>query len=86
MITFQVMAFSKMSPHDDDAIRTFDQSIDYQVRVNHARAHYPDRTHVGRILHTGYTGQVSPGICAPVAKKTDDFGFKLIRHVLSPAF
>jgi hypothetical protein len=86
MITFQVMAFSQVSPHDDDAIGTFNQSIDYQVRVNHARAHYPDGTHVWRILHTGDTRQVSPGICAPVAEKSDDFGFKVFRHVLSPAF
>jgi hypothetical protein len=85
MITFQVMAFSEMSPHYDYAIRTFGQGINYQVRMNHARAHHPYRTHVRGILQTGYTRQISPGIRAPVAKKSDDVGFKVFRHVLSPA-
>jgi hypothetical protein len=78
MITFQVMAFSKMSPHDDYAIRTFDQSINNQVRMNHTRAHHPDRPHVGGILQAGYTCKISSGIRTPVAKKADDFGFKVI--------
>jgi hypothetical protein len=78
MITFQVMAFSEMSPHDDYAIRTFGQSINNQLRMYHARAHHTNRPHVWGILQTGYTCKISSGIRAPVAKKSDDFGFKVI--------
>jgi hypothetical protein len=78
MITFQVMAFSEMSPHDDYAIRTFDQSINNQVRMYHARAHHTDCPHVGGILQAGYTCKISSGIRTPVAKKSDYFGFKII--------
>ena len=67
VITFQVMAFSQVSPHNDYAIRTLGQGIDHQVRMNHARAHDSYRAHVWWILHSGNARQVASGIGAPSA-------------------
>jgi hypothetical protein len=50
VITFQVMAFTQVSAHQEDAVGAFAQSIHHQLRMDHARTHDPHRAHVGRIL------------------------------------
>jgi hypothetical protein len=50
VITFQVMAFAQVSPHDDDAVGTFAEGVHHQVRMNHPGAHHPHRPHVGGVL------------------------------------
>ncbi len=80
VITIQVMTFPEVSAHDDDAVGAFVQGIHHQVRVDHSRAHHPDRSHVGRILQPRYAGQIAPGIGTPVAEKADDLRFELFCH------
>ena len=55
------------------------------VPGNASRAHYPDDTNIGRVLHTTNPSQVSSGVRSPGAQKADDIGFKiLITHYNNP--
>ena len=55
------------------------------VPGNASRAHYPDDTDIGRVLHTTNPSQVSSGVRSPGAQKADDIGFKiLITHYDNP--
>jgi hypothetical protein len=80
-ITFQVMTFAQVSPAYQDAVRSLGEGVDYQVGVDHARAHYSDDAAVGRILNPGDSGQVRPGIGAPIAAESDDQRFVLVFHL-----
>jgi hypothetical protein len=75
-ITFQVMAFPGMSPHDNDTVSPFAKSFYHHFRVDHAGTHHPDCPEVWRILDAHYSCQIPAGICTPVAQKTDDFRLK----------
>jgi hypothetical protein len=78
MITFQVMAVAQVSPHDQNAVDAFMEGVHHQVGMHHAGAIHPDDPEVGGILHPGDAGQVSPGIGAPVAEESKDYGFKIV--------
>jgi hypothetical protein len=83
-ITVQVMAFTEVSAHDDDAVGSLAQGTHHQVRMDHPRAHHPDGAHVGRVLQPGDAGEVAAGIGAPVAQKTDDRRFEVVGHDAVP--
>jgi hypothetical protein len=58
---------------------------EHMVPGNASRAHYPDNTDIGRVLHTTNPSQVSSGVRSPGAQKADDIGFKiLITHYDNP--
>jgi len=80
VITFQVMAFTGMSPGNPDAVRTFAQGGQKEFGAHPAGARYPDNPDIGRILHPADPGKVGSPIAAPVAQKSDDFWFPSIIH------
>jgi len=67
VITFQVMAFTGMSPGDPDAVGTFPQGRQEKLRIHPAGARNPDDPDVGRVLHPADAGQVGGPVAAPVA-------------------
>jgi hypothetical protein len=79
VITFQVMAFSGMSPGHPDAVCTFTQSGKKEFGTHPPGAGNPDHPDVGRIFHPADAGQVSRAVAAPVAQKSHNFWFP-IRH------
>jgi hypothetical protein len=77
-ITFQVMAFTQVSPTYDDTIGALGEGVDDEIGVDHTGAHDPDDAAVGWVLDPGDPGQVGAGVGAPVAEKGDDQGLELI--------
>jgi hypothetical protein len=70
------MTFAEVSAQDHDAVSALVQCLGDELRMHHARTHYPDDSHIGRVLHSRRTGQIGGGIGAPVASEGNDFGFK----------
>jgi hypothetical protein len=85
IITFQVMAFTGMSPRYPDAVSTFPQSSQKEFGAHSAGARYPDHPDVGRILHSADAGQIGGSIAAPVAQKSNNFRFP-IGHIYNLLF
>jgi hypothetical protein len=80
VITFQVMAFTGMSPGDPDAVCAFPQSGQKEFGAHSAGTRYTDNPDVGRILHSADAGQVRGPVAAPVAQKSHNFWFPVIIH------
>ena len=78
------MTAPDMSPTHQQPIGSFGEGIDNQIGMNHPGAHYTDDTHIGRILNPGHTGQIGPGVGAPVATKGDNQRFVLFVHFQDP--
>jgi hypothetical protein len=76
------MAFAQMSAHHDHPVRPSIERFEYQVGVNHARAHDAHGTHVGRVLQPGHPCQIAAGISAPVTEEPQNhrFKFKFFPH------
>jgi hypothetical protein len=55
-----------------------------KIRVNPAGTQYPDNPHIGWILKTADTCQVSGGIGTPVTRKCDDLWIKFFSHNVNP--
>ena len=79
-ITFQVMTVADVSAGNQDAVRSFLESLEQKAVIDSARTHQPYQADIGRILHTGHPGQVSPGISAPVAYEGQYFWFNTVWH------
>ena len=89
VITGPVMAFTKVSTANENAVCSIDKSIHEKDGVYPAGAHYPDHPHLGRVLEAGNTRRISCGIAAPVAEEAKDLGSKLFSchfslHSLAP--
>jgi hypothetical protein len=67
VITFQVMAFARMSPGHPDPVRTFPQSSKGKFGAHAPGARDPDNPDIRRIFHPAHTRQVRCTITAPVA-------------------
>jgi hypothetical protein len=79
IITFQVMAVSRMSPGYPNAVGPLSKGGQEKLGAHSAGAWNPYDPNVGRIFHPADTCQVRGAIAAPIAQKTDDFRFP-IRH------
>jgi len=92
VITFQVMAFTGMSPGNPDAVCTFAQGGQKEFGTHPAGARYPDNPDIGRVFHTADPGQIRGPIAAPVAQKSNNLWFPIIIHsfkspeILIPSF
>ena len=84
VITFQVMAFTGMSPGDPNAICTFSQGCQEEFGIHPSCAGDADDPDVGRILHPADPGKISGAITAPVAQKSRNFRFPFRHGYLSP--
>jgi hypothetical protein len=67
VITFQVMAFTGMSPGNPDTVCTFTQGRQKKFGTHSPGAWNPDDPDIGRILHPADTGKIGSPITAPVA-------------------
>jgi hypothetical protein len=72
-----------MSAGYPDRIGPFTQGREEKLRAHPARAGNPDDPDIGRIFHPADSGQIRRPVTAPVAQKTDDFGFKLGHYLNS---
>jgi hypothetical protein len=67
VITFQVMAFSRMSPRNPNCIGTLSQGGQGEFGTHATGAWDADDADIGRVFHAANTCQVSGTIAAPVA-------------------
>jgi hypothetical protein len=79
-ITIQVMTVTHVSPGHQNAVRTSLKRLENKIRIDPARTHHPNNSHVGRILKTAHPCQISGRIGAPVTRKCYDFGIKYVVH------
>jgi hypothetical protein len=68
-ITILVMTFTQVSPANQDPVHPLDEGIQNERGIHPARAHYPDNPDIGRVLESGNTRGIRPGVTAPVAKE-----------------
>jgi hypothetical protein len=85
VITFQVMAFTRVSPGNPDSIRTLPEAGQYEFGAHAAGAWNPDYPDGRGVFHAAYAGQVGSAIAAPVAQKTQDFRFVFSHRDPSPS-
>jgi hypothetical protein len=79
-ITVQVMAVADVSPGNQYAVRTHLKCLQDEIRVDTARTHYPDNTHIGWILKTADSCKVGSRICTPATCKCHYLWAKISRH------
>ena len=74
------MAITEMSTGHQYTVASFSECLDNENRIDPSRAHDAYGPDVGRVLQTGYAGQIRTGVGTPVTKKCHDFGFE-VSHV-----
>jgi hypothetical protein len=79
VITFQVMAFARMSTRNPNAISPLSQSGQKEFGAHPAGAGDSYHPNIRRILHATDSGKICRTVTAPIAEKTDNFRFP-IRH------
>ena len=67
------MTVANVSTGNQDAVRPFQESLEQEAVIHPAGTHDSDQMDIGRILHAGHPCQVSPGVGAPVANKSQYF-------------
>jgi len=77
VITFQVMAFTGMSPGDPNTICTFTQGCQEEFGIHPSCAGDADDPDVGRIYYPADAGKISGAIAAPIAQKSRNFWFPI---------
>jgi hypothetical protein len=71
IITFQVMAVSRVSPRDPDSISTLAKSCQEKLGVHPAGARHPDGSYVWGILQSAHPGKICGTVRAPIAEEGD---------------
>jgi hypothetical protein len=84
VITFQVMAFTGVSPGHPDGVRPLPQGCQCELGTHSAGAGDADDADIGRVFHTTYPGKIRRTVTAPVTQEGYDFGFPWCRHVFTP--
>jgi hypothetical protein len=79
VITFQVMAFSGMSPGDPYAVSAFAKCGEEKFGAHPACTWYSNDTNIRGIFHTTDPREISCSVTAPIAEKSNNFGFPF-RH------
>jgi hypothetical protein len=80
VITFQVMAFTGMSPRYPNPVCSLPQGGQKEFGTHPTGARYSDNPDVGWIFHSADTGKIGSPIAAPVAQESYNFWFP-IGHV-----
>ena len=73
IITFQVMAFTRMSPRHPDGVGTLTEGRQNEFGTHPARAGNPDDPNIGWIFHAADARKIGGAVAAPVTQKTQDF-------------
>jgi hypothetical protein len=79
IITFQVMAFTGMSPGDPNTVCAFTQGRQKKFGIHPSCTRDADDSDVGRIFHPADAGEISGAIATPIAQKRRNFWFP-VRH------
>jgi len=74
------MTFTEVSAKYHDSICALVEGIHDKFGMYHTRTHYSNNPHIMWILHPGSTREISGGIGAPVAAKSNNFRLKT--HVI----
>jgi hypothetical protein len=69
-----------MAASDENAVGAIAQRLEHELRVYTSAAHNPDRPHIGGVVNSSCTCQVGRAVGAPIAQKSNDYGFKLFTH------
>jgi hypothetical protein len=80
VITFQVMAFARVSPGHPNAIRTVPKGGQDELRTHPAGTGHADNPKIRRILEPAHTGQIRSPVTAPITQEGSNLGFP-ITHV-----
>ncbi len=75
------MTVADVSAGNQDAICSFQESLEQKAVIHPAGTHESDQPDIGRILHSGHPCQVSPGVGAPVADESQNIWFIIRRHM-----
>jgi len=67
VITFQVMAFTRVSPGHPHTVRAVTEGSQDKLGAHPARAGHTDNPEIGRVLKTANPGQIRCTVTAPVA-------------------
>jgi hypothetical protein len=86
VITFQVMAFTGMSPGDPNTVCALTQRCQKEFGIHPPCAGDADDPDVGRIFHPADAGKISGAIAAPIAQKSRNFWLPVRHCCLSPFF
>ena len=77
VITFQVMAVSRVSARDPDAISTLAKSCQKKLGIHPAGAGHPDGSNVWGILQSANPSKIRCSVRTPIAKEGSYFGLPL---------
>ena len=77
VITFQVMAVTRMSAGDPNSVGTLPEGSQEKFGIHPAGAGHPDGSYVRRILQPAHPGKIRCSVGAPVAKKGNDLGLPI---------
>ena len=86
VITFQVMAFSGVSPGDPDTVCALTQRCQKEFGIHPPGAGNADDPDIGRIFHPADAGKISGAITAPIAQESCNFWFPIRHCYLSPYY
>jgi len=78
IITFQVMALTRVSPRNPNAIRAAHQSRQNELRAHPGGARDPDGPYIRWVLNSIYSSQIAGGITAPAAQEGRNLWFPII--------
>jgi len=76
VITLDIVAVARMAAADEHSVGAVFQRGEDEAGVNATAAHHADAGDVGRIFHSGRSGEVGAGVAAPVAEQPEDAWFK----------
>lgn len=71
-----IMTFSRMAAHQQNAVRTALEGLDDQARMNHPGAHHTNDPQTGGILDPNGAREIGRGVCAPVARESQNLRFE----------
>ena len=86
VITFQVMAVTRVSAGNPDAVCTLSESCQKKLGIHPASAGHPDCPDVRGILQSAHPGKICGAVRTPIAEEGDYFWLPVLRswfrHIL----
>jgi hypothetical protein len=74
------MAVARVAAGHHDAISPIFEGFENKQWIDAAGAGDPYEAHIRPVLGPGHARQIRPGVRAPVADKSDDFGLKVTHN------
>jgi len=73
-----IITFIQMAGADKYTVHSIGEGSEYMCHVNSPGAHHSEKSHIGCILQSGNSSQVSSAVCSPIACKTQYFRLKFM--------